>query len=127
VTLQSSDPAWQPIGLIASLTREHRLATALGIAVVSTIASSVSQRYAAEHPLLGVDSPEALLPGYRASGWACFAVGCLGLTFSLFGLRGLGVVGAKTEKKEEIELGTVIEGSQAVELEKGETGDVASP
>ncbi|KAG1721892.1 major facilitator superfamily domain-containing protein [Suillus lakei] len=73
-----------------------RLATALGLAVTSEIADSVSKAYNNKHPDLDAQSPEVLMVGFRAAGWTCFASTLLGIIIVIFGLRDLGIIGKKT-------------------------------
>ncbi|KAG1729327.1 major facilitator superfamily domain-containing protein [Suillus paluster] len=80
-------------GSIFSVTT--RLATALGLAVTSGIAASVSKAYNEKHPHLDAESPEVLMVGFRAAGWTCFASTVLSIMVVIFGLRGLGVIGKR--------------------------------
>jgi len=70
-----------------------QIGTALGLAVTSIVASSVTGTSTA---------PEDVLNGYRAGFWMAFALGCVGLIIS-FSLTGIGKVGAKKKEEEEIE------------------------
>ncbi|KAG2337383.1 MFS general substrate transporter [Suillus weaverae] len=78
-----------------------RLATALGLAVTSEIADSVSKAYNNKHPDLSAQSSEVLMVGFRAAGWTCFASTLLGIVIVIFGLRGLGIIGKKTSASED--------------------------
>ncbi|KAG1718818.1 major facilitator superfamily domain-containing protein [Suillus occidentalis] len=65
------------------------LATAIGLAVASEIADSVSKTYNNKHPDLDAQSPEVLMVGFRAAGWTCFASTLLGIVIVILGLRDL--------------------------------------
>lgn len=65
--------------------------TAVGLAVMAIISSSVTKR--SSYPL--ENSPEALLDGYRACFWACFGAILLCVLIGLIGLRDIGIVGKK--------------------------------
>lgn len=80
-----------------------RLATALGLAVTSEIADSVSKAYNNKHPDLDAQSPDVLMVGFRAAGWTCFASTVLGIVIVIFGLRDLGIIGKKTRANEDAE------------------------
>lgn len=77
-----------------------RLATAIGLAVTSEIADSVSKTYSNKHPDLDAQSPEVLMVGFRAAGWTCFASTLLSIIIVILGLRGLGIIGEKTRASE---------------------------
>ncbi|KAH8102271.1 major facilitator superfamily domain-containing protein [Cristinia sonorae] len=94
-----------------------RLGTSLGLAVSSSVANSVSQKFnlMPEHASLSATDPQVLVVGFRAAGWVC--VGALGLAvvIAVFGLRGIGLVGqqAKEDKRTTaLELGTVASGDE---------------
>ncbi|EGN92575.1 hypothetical protein SERLA73DRAFT_190930 [Serpula lacrymans var. lacrymans S7.3] len=70
-----------------------RIATSIGLAITSSIATSVSERYNAQHPTLAPDSPEVLMVGFRAAGWTCFAASAISVLIAIFGMRGIGKVG----------------------------------
>ncbi len=83
-----------------------RLGTSISLALSSSIATAVSNAYAAQHPELGyvvgagnnAGSPggrEVLMVGFRAAGWVSFAFAVASLLVCVFGLRGIGVVGQK--------------------------------
>lgn len=96
-----------------------RLATAIGLGLISTGATITSAAYLKEHPtdiLTGAvhsaESPQVLLAGYRVAAWACFACGAVGFGLACVGLRSLGVVGRKDEPKlEEAEDSSVAPGN----------------
>lgn len=94
-----------------------RLGTALGVAITSSIATSVSRKYHRAHPSLEYDSPEVLMVGFRAAGWACFAAGIIAVVTVIFGLRGMGVVGAEKASEDELS-STHSVGRSADDLEK---------
>ncbi|SCZ99201.1 BZ3500_MvSof-1268-A1-R1_Chr3-1g05873 [Microbotryum saponariae] len=83
-----------------------RLATSMSLAIISSIATLASDKYLAANPFAGdlspntTESPDVLLAGYRIGGWLTFAFAAIALTISLFGLRGMGLVGSKEEKAE---------------------------
>ncbi|EPQ50753.1 MFS general substrate transporter, partial [Gloeophyllum trabeum ATCC 11539] len=70
-------------GLFATGTR---IATSIGLAITSAIATAVS-----DHS----DAAGSLLKGYRAAGWTCFAASCVGLAVNVVWLRGIGITGGK--------------------------------
>lgn len=78
-----------------------RLATALGMAITSTVANEASKRFHLARPDLLDSSPEVLMVGYRAAGWTCFAAGSIAVLTVLIGLRDLGIVGLR--KAQEVE------------------------
>ncbi|TFK52814.1 MFS general substrate transporter, partial [Heliocybe sulcata] len=83
LTSMPSDSQALAGGLFATGTR---IATSIGLAITSAIATGVSNHN---------DSPEGLLKGYRAAGWTCFAASCVGLVVHLWWLRGIGIMGGK--------------------------------
>ncbi|KAJ7590083.1 major facilitator superfamily domain-containing protein [Mycena floridula] len=74
-----------------------RLGTSIGIAVTSSIATSVTQKYTKRHPGLSATSPEALMAGFRAAGWTLFSAALVSVVIGLVGLRGIGIVGQKKQ------------------------------
>ena len=70
-----------------------QLGVAVGIAVMAVISESVIN----ESSNRDKNSPEALMSGYRASFWACFALMCLATLTGAIGLRKLWRVGVKKE------------------------------
>ncbi|KAK7063775.1 MFS general substrate transporter [Favolaschia claudopus] len=70
-----------------------RLGTSLGLAVSSSVATAISQKFQRRHPDLPLDSPDVLMAGFRAAGWTCLAISVLGFVSALVGLRGIGIVG----------------------------------
>ncbi|SCV74067.1 BQ2448_6499 [Microbotryum intermedium] len=83
-----------------------RLATSMSLAIISSIATLASEKYLDANPLASdltanmIESPDVLLAGYRVGGWLTFAFAAIALIISLFGLRGMGLVGSKEEKAE---------------------------
>ncbi|TFK52208.1 MFS general substrate transporter [Heliocybe sulcata] len=75
-------------GLFLTFTR---LATSIGLAVSSAVATAVSR-----HQVL----PSSLLRGYHAAGWVCFAASCVGLAVNVGALWGIGLLVA--EEREEL-------------------------
>jgi len=66
---------------------------AVGLAVMAVIAANVT-----DHSIYpSKSSLEALLVGYRASYWACFALSCAGVAMGAWGLRSIGIVGVKRD------------------------------
>ncbi|KIM81923.1 hypothetical protein PILCRDRAFT_820793 [Piloderma croceum F 1598] len=72
-----------------------RIGTSIGLAVTSSIATAISEKYASAHPALLPNSPEVLMVGFRAAGWTCFTAAMLAFLIGLVGLRGIGVVGQR--------------------------------
>jgi hypothetical protein len=66
------------------------------MAITTSVATNVSRRYSKSHPSLPPNSPEVLMVGFRAAGWTLFSAAALGIVIGLFGLRGIGIVGRKT-------------------------------
>lgn len=69
---------------------------------MAVISSAVTQAYSKSHNSVGEFdhgeySGDALLTGYRASYWACFAFSMVTCGVAGFGLRGLGNKGMKKE------------------------------
>jgi len=76
-----------------------RLGTSIGVAVTSSIATAVSQKYHSKHPDSANNSPEVLMVGFRAAGWTLCAAAGTSLLIALVGLRGIGIVGQHKESK----------------------------
>lgn len=72
-----------------------RLATSLGLAISSTISTSVSKAAASKTP------EENLLDGYKAASWFCFACSVLSIGVALARLRSIGIVGGMEGKVED--------------------------
>ncbi|KAJ3486473.1 hypothetical protein NLI96_g4211 [Meripilus lineatus] len=104
-----------------------RLGTSIGLAVTSSIATSVSLAYNKKHPDLSATDPQVLLAGFRSAGWTCTASLLLSLAIAIVGLRGVGLVGQRprVEKvRSDLELndlGNSRWGTQASELPVGTT------
>ncbi|KAJ6615199.1 major facilitator superfamily domain-containing protein [Mycena sp. CBHHK59/15] len=95
-----------------------RLGTSIGLAVTSSIATAVSQKYHSRHPVLPGDSPTVLMVGFRAAGFSLCAAAVTSFVIALIGLRGTGIVGRK--RKTEIEK---VETPGAVGVEEGKVGE----
>ncbi|KAF2141290.1 uncharacterized protein K452DRAFT_272011 [Aplosporella prunicola CBS 121167] len=67
--------------------------TAVGLAIMAVISSSVTDK--SHFP--DKDSPDALLEGYRASFWVCFAATLFSCAIGVVGLRSVGKIGIKQE------------------------------
>ncbi|KAJ7753402.1 major facilitator superfamily-domain-containing protein [Mycena maculata] len=78
-----------------------RLGTSIGVAVTSSIASTVSNKYHSTHPTLLATSPEILMVGFRAAGWTLCAAGVISFMIALIGLRDIGIVGRKADAEDE--------------------------
>ncbi|OCL08656.1 MFS general substrate transporter [Glonium stellatum] len=71
-----------------------QIGKSVGLATSAVIANSVTA-----HPSFGdKQSPEALLEGYRATFWYCFALSLTTLVVCLLGLGNIGRVGVKQEQ-----------------------------
>lgn len=69
-----------------------QIGNSVGLAVTAIIASSVTKGKVGNQ-----ETPEALMDGYRATFWACFAASVAMLGVSGWGLRRIGKVGLKTD------------------------------
>ncbi|KAJ6121051.1 hypothetical protein N7523_005331 [Penicillium sp. IBT 18751x] len=67
--------------------------TSIGLTVFAIISSSVTQ----ESSYSNKESPDALMAGYRAVFWTCFALMIAASGIGAYGLRKVGKVGLKTE------------------------------
>ena len=70
-----------------------QLGTSIGLAVTSSIAQSVTEKYVRNHPDVSSTDPVALLPGFRAAGWTCVGAASISVIIAIVGLRGIGLVG----------------------------------
>jgi nitrate/nitrite transporter NarK len=70
-----------------------QIGNSIGLALTAIIASTITIKSALEDK----KSPDALLQGYKATFWACFAATIAMLGVSGWGLRRIGKVGLKTE------------------------------
>lgn len=70
-----------------------QIGRSFGLNISTIIANLVTDRY----PSTDQDSPEALLSGYRAAFWYCFAANLVTLSVVLWGLRRIGKVGIKDD------------------------------
>ncbi|THH29702.1 hypothetical protein EUX98_g4481 [Antrodiella citrinella] len=78
-----------------------RLGTSIGLAVSSSVAVSVSQKFLQmpAHAHLSATDPEVLMSGFRAAGWTCVGALSIALVVAVIGLRGIGLIGQQTEEK----------------------------
>lgn len=84
-----------------------QIGTSIGLAVISSISTAVSAHYNKAHPDLAPDSPQVLMVGFRAAGWACFAAAVISFVIALVRLRGMGIVGGDKvdeSRRDDIEL-----------------------
>ncbi|EMD34687.1 hypothetical protein CERSUDRAFT_116875 [Gelatoporia subvermispora B] len=73
-----------------------RLGTSLGLAITSSIATSMSEKYNRAHPSLSTTDPSVLMAGFRVAGWTCCAAATISFLITLFGVRGIGIVGKRS-------------------------------
>lgn len=73
-----------------------QLGTSIGLAVTSTIANAVSEKYSRHHPDLASSDPLVLMAGFRAGGWVCVGVLVISMIIGLFGMHGIGIVGQQS-------------------------------
>ncbi|KAI0739552.1 major facilitator superfamily domain-containing protein [Daedaleopsis nitida] len=73
-----------------------RLGTSIALALSSSVANAVSQRYHEQHPDLPPTSVEVLMVGFRAAGWVSFALAAAAFAVCVVGVRGIGVIGSKS-------------------------------
>lgn len=77
----------------AYYTDQLQIGKSVGLGLVAVIAADVTQKSQYEDK----KSPEALLVGYKATWWFCFACIIVTVTLSAWGLRGIGKVGHKRD------------------------------
>ncbi|KAJ6482010.1 major facilitator superfamily domain-containing protein [Mycena sanguinolenta] len=77
-----------------------RIGTSIGLAVISSISTAVSSHYNRAHPTLTPESPQVLMAGFRAAGWACFAAALFSFCIALLRLRRMGIVGRYASDEE---------------------------
>ncbi|KAI0790533.1 major facilitator superfamily domain-containing protein [Abortiporus biennis] len=99
-----------------------RLGTSIGLAITSSIANSVSQKYNKSHPELEPTDPQVLMPGFRAAAWTCFGALCISFVIAVFGMRGIGLVGQtpiidSVDNKSEHELSEVVASRTSHDIE----------
>ena len=70
-----------------------QIGKSVGVALSAVIANTVT----AKSPNGDRTSPAALLPGYQAAFWFCFALNAVTLIVSILGLRNIGKVGLKRD------------------------------
>ncbi|KAL6299837.1 major facilitator superfamily domain-containing protein [Sparassis latifolia] len=70
-----------------------RLGTSLALALSSSIATAVSDAYAAHHPTVPRSTPAVLERGFRAAGWFAFALAAASFGICIVFLRCVGVIG----------------------------------
>ncbi|TEA17297.1 putative MFS-type transporter [Colletotrichum sidae] len=92
--MAAADPAWKLLGVAGGVYNTiAQIGKSVGLASSGTIASAVAARSA----VADKESPPALLDGYRASFWYCFALYGATLLVTVWGLRKIGKVGVKKE------------------------------
>ena len=84
-----------------------RLATSIGLALTSSIATTITNQYSAS-----LSRSDALLRGYRAAGWFCLSMSTLAALIAIIFLRKVGNVGNRqtelTESDSQIPLENMI-------------------
>ena len=78
------------------VTTVSQLGNSIGLAITAMVASSVTMDAARGRPA----DPKAVLDGYRAAFWLCFASAVVSYGIGSFGLRRSGKVGSKREKRQ---------------------------
>lgn len=74
-------------------TDQPQIGKSVGLGLVAVIAADIT----AKSPYEDKKSPEALLEGYKATWWFCFACIVFTVILSVWGLRGIGRVGHKRD------------------------------
>ena len=95
------------------------------MAVTSSIATSVSQKYNTHHSDLTSTDPQVLLAGFRAAGWTCCGSLLISLAIAVVGMRGIGLVGQHTPVEKpgsELELNVMENGWQGAGLSQNAGG-----
>ena len=99
-----------------------RLGTSISLALSSSVANAVSASYHHKHPELAANSVDVLMAGFRAGGWVSFALAAASFAVCVFGLRGVGVIGAKVHldaASPKTPPEDVVKEGQVVKLEEG--------
>lgn len=80
-----------------------QIGTSIGLALTSSIASSVSSHALANstQPDAQATDPAVLMPGFRAAAWLCLGASALSFVIALVRLRGMGVVGALKDEQDD--------------------------
>ncbi|KAI0084742.1 major facilitator superfamily domain-containing protein [Irpex rosettiformis] len=104
-----------------------RLGTSIGLAVTSTVANTISEKYNKRHPELPQDHPLVLLAGFRAAGWVCCGVLGLSALITVVGWRGVGLVGQSAGKDHTEKLGSTVKPRITEDIELGVIAPVAAP
>ena len=73
-----------------------QLGISIGIAVLAVISNTVTDR----SPFQDKESPDALMQGFRAVFWTCFAMMVLSTLVGMWGLRGRRKIGTNNEDQE---------------------------
>lgn len=84
-------------GLFSTTTR---LATSLGLALTATISGQVTAKYAHSQGGLDATAPQALIKGYQAAMWFCFAGSIAGVVVACIWLRGVGIIGDSVDRRD---------------------------
>jgi len=74
-------------------TDRYQIGKSVGLGLVAVIAADITAKSEYEDK----KSPEALLEGYKATWWFCFACIVFTVVLSVWGLRGIGRVGHKRD------------------------------
>lgn len=84
-----------------------QIGTSIGLALTSSMASSVSSHALARarvdptQPDAEATDPAVLMPGFRAAAWMCLGASALSFVIALVRLRGMGVVGALKDEQDD--------------------------
>ena len=69
----------------------------IGKSVSLALAALISNSVSTQSSVADKQSPEALVTGYHATFWFCFALNAITILISIFGLRKIGIVGKKRD------------------------------
>jgi len=83
----------KPTPTLDANTDPLKIGKSVGLGLVAVIAADITSK----SPHEDKKSPEALLEGYKATWWFCFACIVFVVVLSVWGLRGIGRVGHKRD------------------------------
>ena len=88
-----SQVSFRPLSTMVLHTDRPQIGKSVGLGLVAVIAADITAKSSHEDK----KNPEALLEGYKATWWFCFACIVFTVAISVWGLRGIGRAGHKRD------------------------------